>query len=65
MNVEVTINARCLPAPAFNKKNNVMVALFKIDGRESVELGRTEIISDDLNPKFLNSFIVPSSTDRQ
>ena len=37
VNVEVTINARCLPS----YKQSVMVMLFKIDGNESLELGRT------------------------
>lgn len=42
-----------------------MIVLFKHIQGENVELGRTEIISANHNPKFLTSFILPSSSEKQ
>lgn len=44
--------------------HTLVVLLKEIQG-EPVELGRTEIISNDPNPKFLTSFILPSSSEKQ
>lgn len=44
---------------------HTLVALFKEIQGEVVELGRTEIISNDPNPKFLATFILPSSSEKQ
>jgi hypothetical protein len=42
-----------------------MVAIFKISQNEEIEVGRTELIVNDLNPRYLSTFIVASSSDKQ
>lgn len=64
-NLELTLSLSALPPAKAFEEMHTLVALFKEVQGEAVELGRTEIISSDPNPKFLASFILPSSSEKQ
>lgn len=61
-NLELSLSLCALPPAKAFEEMHTLVALFKYVQGEAVELGRTEIISNDANPKFLTSFILPSSS---
>jgi hypothetical protein len=64
-NLELSLSLAALPPAKGFDEMHTLVAIFKDIQGEAVELGRTEIVSSDPNPKFLASFILPSSSERQ
>jgi len=61
----IVLSCSNLPPTKAFEDVHTMVALFKLTQGEEVEIGRTDIISNDLNPRFLSTFIVASSSDKQ
>ena len=64
-NLELSLALAALPPAKAFEEMHTMVVLFKEIQGEAVELGRTEIIRNNSNPKFLASFILPSSSEKQ
>jgi hypothetical protein len=64
-NLELSLALAALPPAKAFEEMHTMVVLFKYIQGEAVELGRTEIIRNNPNPKFLASFILPSSSEKQ
>lgn len=64
-NLELTLSISSLPPVKAFEELHAMIVLFKNIQGENVELGRTEVISANQNPKFLTSFILPSSSEKQ
>lgn len=66
VNVElIVLSCNNLPQTKTFEEINSMVAIFKISQNEEIEIGRTELIVNDLNPRYLSTFIVASSSDKQ
>lgn len=64
-NLELSLSISSLPPVKAFEEMHAMIVLFKHIQGENVELGRTEIISANHSPKFLTSFILPSSSEKQ
>mmetsp|Transcript_31666 Transcript_31666/g.100958 ORF Transcript_31666/g.100958 Transcript_31666/m.100958 type:complete len:636 (-) Transcript_31666:63-1970(-) len=62
--VEISLEAMSLPNKDVMSKSDPMAVLFLLEGNTWKEIGRTEVLSDTLNPKWVRSIRTTYNFDR-